>query len=201
MVNGNGQGITDYNADGNYVIAKALPIMDASQINAMFDTSWSGGNIAGGAGGSFGYSRCIVDLNPTLDDYKNLQDGTFPMKFTGGSTPNDDEHKTAKLVLMKVDAISGAKYDTFNMGSRATDYELVTDPLKRKYRDVDAIVDGAVDDKAVVTLGNGGSYQKRKVHVEKNTDVEEDLFAVPMSTNWDAGTTYKKGDCVRIYDD
>jgi hypothetical protein len=34
----------------------------------------------------------------------------------------------------------------------------VRDVWKVKYHDNESIVDGAVDDYAVVTLGNGGSY-------------------------------------------
>lgn len=56
------------------------------------------------------------------------------------------------------------------MGSHSTDYDLITDPKKRKYKDDESIVDGAVDDYAQVTLGNGGSYQKRYA----NKDLKDD---------------------------
>ena len=94
---------------------------------------------------------------------------------------NIDDYKTDKLLLTRVPDISGMKFDTFEMGSHSSDYNLVTDMKARKYRDPESNPDGAIDDYITVTLGNGGSYQKRRVDVEKNTDVEHDLFAIPMS--------------------
>ena len=93
------------------------------------------------------------------------------MRFDSGVDVNVDEYKTSKLVLTRIDSISGEKFDTFTMGSHATDYDLVSDPKKRKYKDDESIVDGAVDDHAEVTLGNGGSYQKRYANNDlKNED-------------------------------
>ena len=83
------------------------------------------------------------------------------MKFASGVSVNIDMYKTSQLVLQRIDSISGDKFDTFTMGSHATDYDLITDPKKRKYKDSESIVDGAIDDYAEVTLGNGGSYQRK----------------------------------------
>ena len=47
------------------------------------------------------------------------------------------------------------------MGSHSSDYDLVTDMEARKYRDGGSNSDGAVNDYITVTLGNGGSYQKK----------------------------------------
>lgn len=82
------------------------------------------------------------------------------MSFANGVNVNVDEYKTSKIVLQRIDKISGEKFDTFTMGSHATDYDLIVDSKKRKYKDDESIVEGAVDDNATVTLGNGGSYQK-----------------------------------------
>ena len=80
------------------------------------------------------------------------------MRFASGVNVNIDEYKTKKLVLQRIENISGEKFDMFTMGSHVSDYDLVTDPKKRKYKDDEAIVDGAIDDYANITLGNGGSY-------------------------------------------
>ena len=76
------------------------------------------------------------------------------------------------------------------MGSHSSDYDPVTDMDARKYRDPESNPDAAVDDYITVTLGNGGSYQKRKVDVEKNTDVEHDLYAIPRSN--EEGKKYQR---------
>ena len=98
------------------------------------------------------------------------------MSFASGVNVNVDEYKTKKLVLQRIDKVSGDKLDTFTMGSHATDYDLITDPRKRKYRDAESIVDGAVDDYASVTLGNGGSYQKKRADIDlKDKDIAADV--------------------------
>ena len=180
-----GKSLVDYEDPENTIVAKALPIMDVDVLKDLFFDSFNGGNFE--AGKQFSYSHCIVDLDPDLSKYnKNpdetnsefiLQPGEFPMKFASGVTVNVEDYKTSKLVLKRIDNISGEKLDTFTMGSHATDYDLVTDPKRRKYRDNESIVDGAEDDFANVTLGNGGSYQKKRADIdlkEKDAPLEPD---------------------------
>ena len=83
------------------------------------------------------------------------------MSFANGVNVNVNDYKTSKLVLTRIDSISGEKSDTFTMGSHATDYNQVIDSKKLKYKDSEAITSSAIDDYAEVTLGNGGSYQKK----------------------------------------
>ena len=85
------------------------------------------------------------------------------------------------------------------MGSRSSDFNLITDLESRKYRDSGSNLDGAVDDYITVKLGNGGSYQKKQIDAEKNTDVKNDLYAIPNSTDWNNSVTYNIGDCVRMF--
>lgn len=54
------------------------------------------------------------------------------------------------------------------MGSRKTDYDKVTDVFRLKYRDEDAIVSESPNANASVTLGNAGSYQKRRADLNLN---------------------------------
>ena len=169
--------IVDYEDPENTVIAKAIPVMEVSGLKDLFSGSFNGGNFEGGK--QFTYSHCIVDLNPNVSDYNskvpstlsdksefNLGNTQFPMSFADGVNVNVDEYKTKKLVLTRVDKISGEKCDTFTMGSNHNDYDLITDPKKRKYKDDESIVDGAIDDLATVKLGNGGSYQKKHPEVD-----------------------------------
>ncbi len=182
--NAKGKSLTDYGDAENTVVAKAIPIMDVSGLKDLFTSSFGGGNFE--AGKQFTYSHCVVDLNPELANYNkpgethgefNVQETQFPMSFANGVNVNVDYYKTSKMVLTRVDKISGEKFDTFTMGSHATDYDLITDPKKRKYKDDESIVDGAVDDYATVTLGNGGSYQKRYVDNDlKGDDVHPDGY-------------------------
>ena len=161
--------VTDYENPENTIIAKTVPVMDVTALKDTFQNSWNGGNFE--AGRQFSYSHCIVDLDPTLSDYNTdpearvefqVKNGQFPMKFASGVNVNVDEYKTRKLVLQRIDTISGDKPDKFVMGSHSTDYDLITDPKKRKYKDDESIVDGAIDDHVEITLGNGGSYQRKR---------------------------------------
>lgn len=83
--------------------------------------------------------------------------GVFPMTFANDISVNSDEYKTSKIVLTRIDSISGEKKDTFEMGVHSTDYDEVTDQKRIKYKDNEAIVDGSPSDIAQVTLTNGGS--------------------------------------------
>ena len=170
LTNFRGLKATDYDDDENTVIMKPLPIMDVDKLKDTFEESFgTTGNF--NTGKTFQYGGCVIDLAPEVtrdadgnDIYANAQYSglsveKYPMKFTGNINANvGDEYKTKKIFLSRIDAISGEKFDTFAMGSHQDDYDLVTDLQKRKYRDAESIVDGAVDDCANVTLGNGGSY-------------------------------------------
>ena len=102
-------------------------------------------------------------------------DVKFVVRFAGNMQVNTDEYKTSKIVLQRVDSISGQNFDTFEMGSHASDYTTVLDKLSIKYSDPGSIVDGATTDVANVTLGNGGSYQKKIVDIDlENLPVGED---------------------------
>lgn len=70
------------------------------------------------------------------------------------------------------------------MGSHSTDYDLITDTRKRKYKDDESIVDGAVDDFATVTLGNGGSYQKK--YPNRDLNDKENVFLDSDNDLYDA---------------
>lgn len=83
----------------------------------------------------------MVDLNPG-EGYNGLGDGQFPIQFASVDDPNLEVYKTTKLVLTRVPDLSEASSATFEMGGHASDH------------------DGAVDDHATVTLGNGGSTQR-----------------------------------------
>lgn len=168
--NGLNKSLVDYTDPENAIFAKVIPIMDVTNAKEVFRNSFdqTQGNLGGGA--PFTYSHCIVDLDPTLSEYNDpnetnnnfkVASGDFPMSFADGVNVNVDEYKTKKLVLQRIDSISGENFDTFIVGSHSTDYDLITDPKKRKYGDSEAILDGAKDDYAEVTLGNGGSYQKK----------------------------------------
>jgi len=179
-----GKSVVDYEDEENTIVAKALPIMDVEHLQDTFSTSFKNGNFSGGK--QFSYSHCIVDLNPDLNKYNkqgetrdefNVQDTQFPMKFASGVNVNVDDYKTSKLVLTRIDRISGEKFDTFTMGSHATDYDLIADTRKRKYKDDESIVDGAIDDYAEITLGNGGSCQKKYVNNDLNGDEHPDGYA------------------------
>lgn len=182
-------GVTEYDNQDNSTSMAAIPVMDPVELVDVFKTTFGAiGHL--GSMNSFSYNSCIVDLNPI--NVEGLGAGQFPMLFAGGLATNEsDTYKTDKLLLTKVPDISGMKFDTFEMGSHSSDYNLITDMEARKYRDPESNPDGAIDDHITVTLGNGGSYQKKKVNVEKNTEVEQDLYAIPIS-NEDEGKKYQR---------
>ena len=175
MVDGNGVSVVDYSNKDSSVKMAALPIQNAEELNRIFNSART--NIENlSAANSFSYNSCIIDLKSD----EQSTEGKFPMKFFGTlSDINTDLYKKDKLLLLRVPNISGRKFDTFEMGSHSSDYDLVTDMEARKYRDPESNPDGAIDDHITVTLGNGGSYQKKKVNVDKNTDVD-DLYAIKV---------------------
>lgn len=180
---GGGLKVTDYSNEDNCVLFMALPVMDFTGLELVFENSFSAiGNLLSTG---FSYKYCVVDLlqADSYADKPGLVAGQFPMKFTSGiKVNNDNTYKTTKLVLQRVDSISGTNFDTFTMGRRATDYERITNPLRIKYKDDESIVSGSVDDNTEVILGNGGSYQKKKidrtVKQEKDTFIPGDLYCV-----------------------
>lgn len=200
--------IVDYDDPENTVIAKAIPVMKVSGLKDLFANSFNqSGNFEGGK--QFTYSYCIVDLNPNISDYNskvpseladksefNLGNTQFPMSFADGVNVNVDEYKTKKLVLTRVDKISGEKCDTFTMGSNHNDYDLIVDPKKRKYKDDESIVDGATDDLATVKLGNGGSYQKKHPEVDLTINnrhiLDDDLYDFDLNNDDDKRRLQKR---------
>ena len=196
FTNSANRSIIDYEDEENTVVAKAIPVMNIEKLEDIFSNSFNNsGNFSGSR--KFEYSHCIVDLNPDIDEYNekvsdNLKDKDgfmlgntqFPMSFANGVNVNVDDYKTSKLVLQRIDSISGEKFDTFTMGSHATDYDLVIDHKKRKYKDDESIVDSAIDDYAEVTLGNGGSYQKkypnRDLKEKDHVILDDDLYDVDL---------------------
>lgn len=59
----------------------------------------------------------------------------------------------------------------------------MTDPRKRQYRDEESIMDGAVDNFASITLGNGGAYQKKYVNVNLEEVNKDDRTTWPEGYN------------------
>lgn len=174
MVDGNGVSVVDYANKDSSVKMAALPIQDVSGLDQIFNSARTKVESLSSAN-SFSYNSCIIDLNSN----EQSTAGKFPMKFFGTLPDiNTDLYKKDKLLLLRIPSISGRKFDIFEMGSHSSDYDLVTDMEARKYRDIESNPDGAIDDHITVTLGNGGSYQKKRVDVEKNTDVDHDLYAI-----------------------
>ena len=129
FTNSANRSIIDYEDEENTVVAKAIPVMNIEKLEDIFSNSFNNsGNFSGSR--KFEYSHCIVDLNPDIDEYNekvpdNLKDKDgfmlgntqFPMSFANGVNVNVDDYKTSKLVLQRIDSISGEKFDTFTMGS------------------------------------------------------------------------------------
>ena len=90
------------------------------------------------------------------------------MKFMGNKNVNSDEYKTSKLVLTRIDQISGENADEFEMGSHASDYE----EIDGENKDTETIIAGSEDDYIKVRLTNGGSYQKEDSLYEIESTVE-----------------------------
>jgi len=119
LTDSKGRLVTDYEDEENTLAMKVLPIMDFEGSNVIFSNSFKNGQFQ--AGKQFQFTHCIVDLNPTAssDDIT----GKFPMKFASNISVNQNEYKTSKMVLSRVDAISGDKFVEFSMGSHASDYD------------------------------------------------------------------------------
>lgn len=126
--NGRKFSLVDYDNDENVVIAKPLPVMNASNLYEIFSSSFAqGGNF--NTGKTFLYTHCVIDLDPETQIGKDGQvkyakyptlpvapEGQFkfPMKFMSGvSVNNNNEYKTSKLVLTRIEDISG---ENFNSG-------------------------------------------------------------------------------------
>ena len=82
------------------------------------------------------------------------------MKFTALKDPQGENgvYKKSKILMNRVEFISGTNFDTFTMGSRPTDYDEVTDPYDLLWRDPESIETKARNDQANVTLGTGGAF-------------------------------------------
>jgi hypothetical protein len=176
--NGLGLSVTDYLNPDNFVMMRAIPYLDVENIKNVFEDSFNvfdAGKIM--QSGRFSYTHCVVDLNPDVNEYNEgvenkmlkLEADKFPVSFQNGVDVNaDDTYKKSKIVLTRVEPISAANFDTATIGSKTTDYDLVTNETKIKYSDDESILGGAVDDVANVVLGNGGSFQKKRVDVDLN---------------------------------
>ena len=152
----------DYDQSNNVTI-RAIPIMNAKEMQATFNAAFNTDDFQQSSQ-SDGDSQCVIDLNPDIDakDNKGLPEGTFPMIFTSDVRVNEDNtYKTSKIVLNRVDAISGKNSDTFIMGSKASDYKKV-DSSESRLATSDAILVGSKDNFSTVTLTNGGSCQKNE---------------------------------------
>lgn len=97
-----GKSLINYSDEENNIIAKAIPIMDVSNMKDIFYNTFSGANFE--ASRQFTYSHCIVDLDPDYDKYNYgspfpLDNGQFPMSFASDVNVNVDDYKKTKLVL------------------------------------------------------------------------------------------------------
>ena len=63
FVNKDGMSVVDYENENNNVVMKSIPVMDASDLNNVFNASFQGGNFRSGK--KFPYDHCVVDLNPS----------------------------------------------------------------------------------------------------------------------------------------
>ena len=170
MKNGAGLSVTDYDNDGNPATFRAIPYLDVSCIQNVFNQTFyqfDAGRIMQDP--RFSYSHCVVDLCPTLSDYPGLSDGQFPVTFQNGVDVNlDDTYKKRKMVLTRIETISRENFDTFTMGSKNTDYEQIVNETKIKYADDESILGGSAQDTANVKIGNGGTFQKKRVDFDLN---------------------------------
>lgn len=179
-----GKSVIDYSDPSNTVRFIPLPIMDFDEASSVFEQAFDTSQV--GSGRSFNKSHCVIDLNPTSSDYTGFTDLTkFPMQFVNVSDVNVDEYKKSKIVLQRVKELSGAvkkgeRGIEVTIGGHSSDYSKVTDKNKILYSDSDAIVVGAVDDHATVTLRNGGGCQKN-----------DDFYNIPEDPNDTTGKNKK----------
>lgn len=170
MKNGAGLSVTDYDNDGNPATFRAVPYLDVSCIHNVFNQTFyqfDAERIMQDP--RFSYSHCVVDLCPTLSDYPGLANGQFPVTFQNGVDVNlDDTYKKKKMVLTRIETISRENFDTFTMGSKNTDYEQIVNETKIKYADDESILGGSAQDTANVKIGNGGTFQKKRVDFDLN---------------------------------
>lgn len=180
LKNGVGLSVTDYENKevDNPVSFRAIPYLDVDNIQKVFQESFSqfdAGRLLQDS--RFSATHCVVDLNPDVSKYNEgventrlqLRETDFPVQFRNGVDVNaDDTYKKDKLVLTRVEAISADGFETFTMGSKSTDYDYVTNENKIKYADSEAMPGQSPQDSANVTLGNGGSFQKKRVDFDLN---------------------------------
>ena len=62
------------------------------------------------------------------------------MRFLSSVDVQNNEYKTSKMVLSRVDGISGGKSDVFTMGSKDTDYDMITNEAKVKFSDQESVL-------------------------------------------------------------
>ena len=170
MTNKDGFIVTNYTEPQNKVLFKAIPVMNASNLYDLFVGSYDASHLYGGL--NFSYKYCVVELEPNVSSYnpngildnQKLRADQFPMKFVRDiDEVNVNQYKTNKILLQNVMDLSSTNVVKFSMGSRPSDYDQVDDVNALKYADEESIVEQAPDDKATVTLGNSGSYQKKKL--------------------------------------
>lgn len=170
LTNKDGFIVTNYTEPQNKVLFKAIPVMNASNLYDLFVGSYDASHLYGGL--NFSYKYCVVELEPNVSSYnpngipdnQKLQADQFPMKFVRDiDEVNVNQYKTNKILLQNVMDLSSTNVVKFSMGSRPSDYDQVDDVNALKYADEESIVEQAPDDKATVTLGNSGSYQKKKL--------------------------------------
>lgn len=138
-MNARGLQASNYGDEENTVIVKPIPIMETQYLQEIFSEAFKDGNF--NSGKEFQYSSCVIDLDPEREAL-GIPDGKFPMTFTGDLSVNSgNQYKTSKIVLQRIDSVSGDKHDTFVMGSHSSDYDKVDDRSKTKYATKDAIFD------------------------------------------------------------
>lgn len=117
-----GASVIDYDDDENVVTFSALPAYNYDQIQDIFQKMFAiSGKIDSAR--AFSSTHCIIDINPYLPGYNTetdsqsptqsiLKDGQFPIRFVSDIKVNeDDEYKTSKIVLQKIEAISAGQHD------------------------------------------------------------------------------------------
>ena len=205
--------LTDYEQESN-VVALSIPIVDVTSIKDTIADALAQVNIGDNG---FSYNGCIIDLLPATErdedgtliysDYKDCPTDKFPMRLVGGISPNGDaSYKTTKIVLTRMESISGdyrkdqddEDGTAFTMGSRDTYYSKITDANRLKYKASEAIVQKSIEDAVDVRLTNGGAYQKNGTpHDFPNTaEVKDNKQDATFYSLTDGEKKDKNGDTV-----